>query len=341
MSYIKNIDCFDEFENIKKKSIDLVMVDLPYGQTNFKWDTKIDLNEMWRQLKKICKKKTIYIFFCTSKFGYELIKSNPCWFRYDLIWEKSNIVGFLSANKMPLRKHEMIYIFGDKHNINMDIDIEFNLFLRNYACKVKNYINKTNKQLRNIFGNQGLDHFLFRIKTSQFSLPIKKNYEKLTELFKLNLMKDYMNYEEMKKLFEIEKNKNKKIYTPQKTKGKPYKTPKRITKENENGYMYRKIIHKPINNTGDRYPSSILKFGYDKEKLHPTQKPILLCEYLIKTYSSEGDTVLDFTMGSGSTCVACINTNRKYIGIEKDKNIFMIAEKRINKYIEDKKNISI
>lgn len=77
------------------------------------------------------------------------------------------------------------------------------------------------------------------------------------------------------------------------------------------------------------YPTQILKFGYDKEKFHPTQKPVALLEYLIKTYTNENDTVLDNCMGSGSTGVACLNTNRNFIGIELDKDFFEIAKKRI------------
>jgi site-specific DNA-methyltransferase (adenine-specific) len=80
------------------------------------------------------------------------------------------------------------------------------------------------------------------------------------------------------------------------------------------------------------YPKNIIEFSNasQKGKLHPTQKPIALLEYLIKTYTKEGETVLDFTMGSGSTGVACINTSRNFIGIELDKGYFDIAEKRIN-----------
>ena len=77
------------------------------------------------------------------------------------------------------------------------------------------------------------------------------------------------------------------------------------------------------------YPTDILEFSSDKKKYHPTQKPIALLEYLIKTYTNEGDIVLDFTMGSGSTGVACLNTNRKFIGIELDENYFNIACDRL------------
>jgi site-specific DNA-methyltransferase (adenine-specific) len=77
------------------------------------------------------------------------------------------------------------------------------------------------------------------------------------------------------------------------------------------------------------YPSSLIKFNNESKQAHPTQKPVALLEYLIKTYTNEGDTVLDFTMGSGSTGVACVNTNRDFIGIELDEGYFKIAEKRI------------
>ena len=81
-----------------------------------------------------------------------------------------------------------------------------------------------------------------------------------------------------------------------------------------------------------RYPKTILTFSNasQKNKLHPTQKPVALMEYLIKTYTNEGDTVLDFTMGSGTTGVACVNTNRNFIGIELDEGYFKIAQDRIS-----------
>lgn len=90
-------------------------------------------------------------------------------------------------------------------------------------------------------------------------------------------------------------------------------------------------ISKEYNNE-QRYPRSVLRFsrGTKRNGLHPTQKPVALLEYLIKTYTNEGETVLDFTCGSGSCGVACINTNRNFIGIELDKGYFDIAEKRIN-----------
>ena len=83
------------------------------------------------------------------------------------------------------------------------------------------------------------------------------------------------------------------------------------------------------------YPTQILEFGYDKEKLHPTQKPVALLEYLIKTYTNEDDIILDNCMGSGSTGVACVNTGREFIGIELDENYYNIAKNRISQALND------
>ena len=80
------------------------------------------------------------------------------------------------------------------------------------------------------------------------------------------------------------------------------------------------------------YPTQLLEYSYDKEKLHPTQKPVALFEYLIKTYTNEGETVLDNVMGSGTTGIACLNTNRKFIGMELDETYFNIAKERIENH---------
>ena len=229
-----NGDCLIELPKIKDDSIDLVLVDLPYGQTANKWDIPINLDQMWNQLKRIGKDNTAFLFFTTTKFGYKLIQSNEKWFRYDIVWEKSKPVGFINANKMPLRNHELIYVFYKK-------------------------LPKYNPQ-----------------KTIPLKHPITRTFK--TELDG--------NYGKVKQNF---------------TK----------TYEFEN-------------------PKSTLKFANPNNKTkHPTQKPVDLLEYLIKSYSNEEDTVLDFTMGSGSTGVACVNTNRNFIGIELNDEYFKIATERI------------
>ena len=113
---ILNGDCLEEMKNIKDKTIDLIFCDLPYGQTSCKWDCKIDLQKFWIEIMRIKKLNTPLFFTTTTKFGVDLINSAPkkCSFRYDLVWVKSAPAGFLSAKKMPMRKHEMIYVFYEK-----------------------------------------------------------------------------------------------------------------------------------------------------------------------------------------------------------------------------------
>lgn len=144
-------DCLEVMKDIPDKSVDLIICDLPYGcltnqvksdgtpgkskggvrargagkewtkrrekATNNAcdclWDIKIDLDAFWEQVRRIRKDDhTPTIHFCTTKFGYELIRSNEKEFRYDLVWDKQRGVSFLSANKMPMRSHEMVYVFS-------------------------------------------------------------------------------------------------------------------------------------------------------------------------------------------------------------------------------------
>jgi site-specific DNA-methyltransferase (adenine-specific) len=114
-SRLLNGDCLEMLKQIENNSVDLVIADLPYGQTDCKWDSIIDMDKLWEQLKRVGKENTAFIFFCTTRFGHEIIKSNEKWFRYDLVWSKPNSkCGFLNSNKMPLRAHEMIYVFYKK-----------------------------------------------------------------------------------------------------------------------------------------------------------------------------------------------------------------------------------
>lgn len=119
-------------------------------------------------------------------------------------------------------------------------------------------------------------------------------------------------------------------YYPQMESGKPYC----FKSGRHESYNATATVRTPIKQVvstsdGSRYPRSIIKFKHDKEKLHPTQKPVELCEYLIKTYTNKGDTVLDNCMGSGTTGVACVNTGRQFIGIELDEIYFEIAKRRV------------
>ena len=120
---IANADCLEAMKELPDKSIDLILCDLPYGclasgttgTVGCAWDVKIDLADFWLQVKRIRRNdSTPTIHFCTTKFGYDLIKSNESEFRHDIVWDKEHGVSFLLANKMPMRAHEMIYVFAKK-----------------------------------------------------------------------------------------------------------------------------------------------------------------------------------------------------------------------------------
>ena len=142
-----NGDCLEVMGKLTSKSIDCFICDLPYGclsgraigktaedkkcwsgNTNgCTWDIKIDLEKFWIEVKRLAKNDHApVLMFCSTRYGAELIASNPSWFRYDLVWSKSNAVGFLCANKMPMRSHEMIYVFCKKGAFYNRIDLEGN-----------------------------------------------------------------------------------------------------------------------------------------------------------------------------------------------------------------------
>lgn len=176
--------------------------------------------------------------------------------------------------------------------------------------------------MHKLLGSYMGSHYFTR--KTQFAIPTKQAYEKLqtTGFFKRP-------YEEIQTEYKAELNKGtvshslQSCYNPQMETGKPYKAHYAPGAE-----VHGKSEHYVKENTGTRYPTSILKFNREKG-LHPTQKPVPLLEYLIRTYTNEGETVLDNCMGSGSTGVACVNTNRDFIGIELDENYFQTAKNRI------------
>lgn len=140
-------DCLEKMKSLPDRSVALFVCDLPYGcltnkphadgsegkskggknytaDTGCAWDRPLDLSQFWVQVKRLCKDDhTPVLMFCSTKFGNDLINSNPSWFRYDLVWSKSNAVGFLSANKMPLRSHEMVYVFAKKGAAYTRVDL--------------------------------------------------------------------------------------------------------------------------------------------------------------------------------------------------------------------------
>ena len=125
-------------------------------------------------------------------------------------------------------------------------------------------------------------------------------------------------------------------YYPIKWRGKPNHK-QGLLKNDQQSEVYGKIKRTKDNLSGMKYPRSIIEISKHSSQggLHPTQKPVALFEYLVKTYTNEGDVVLDNCMGSGTTAIACLNTNRKYIGFEIDEDYFETANKRIKEYQKD------
>jgi len=299
-----NDDCFNVFPKIKNDTVNLFVLDLPYNQTACKWDKDIiPLDKMWDSIKRIMKPNGIVIMFCTAKFGYRLIHSNPKWFRYDLIWKKSRKVGFLSANKMPLRQHENIYLFKPEQGTYHPQKTE------GHKPRDRTHNKKRNDKI--VYGEL-------------------KNGNNTDETRHPTSIIDHENIY----LFKPKQG----TYHPQKTEGKPYKC-KQGQQTNLYGIEDKDKVF--TENKGDRHPTSLIDYDGDSilihknphKTIHRTQKPVELCEWLIKTYSNEKDTVMDFTMGSGTVARACLNTNRKFIGVEKDKEIYEKAQDRIAEHI--------
>ncbi len=259
-------DCLEKMDQIIDGSVDLILCDLPYGTTDRKgisdkgdnrvlsWDTIIPLDKLWEQYQRVLKPSGAVVLTADQPFTSQLVLSNLEWFKYEWIWKKRKVTGFLHANARPMKETEDILVFSPMGASGGSV--------------------KVNKNMT--YNPQGL---------------IEKRVKK--------------------------KNNAKRL-------GKFLHQPEHMGKGN-------KLLHETeYEQKWTNYPSEIIEFGLDRDVIHPTQKPVALMEYLIKTYSNEGETVLDNCMGSGTTGVAAVKCNRKFIGIEADADYFMKASERIN-----------
>lgn len=239
-------DCLELMpKHLKDCSVDMIFCDLPYGTTNCRWDSIIDLPSLWTEYNRVIKDNGAIVLFAQTPFDKILGASNLNMLRYEWVWEKTQATGHLNAKKMPMKAHENILVF----------------------------------------------------------------YKKLP------------------------------AYNPQKTTGHTRKTSKGyqrdicIARREEkwgDNYIYGKETTAPDYDSTERYPRSVLTFPSDKQtsKLHPTQKPLALIEYMIKTYTNEGDLILDNACGSGTTGLGAKNLNRRYVLMEKDPKYYKIACRR-------------
>lgn len=241
-SMINNVvqgDTIAKMKEIPDNSVDLLLVDLPYGTTQNKWDSVIPLPDLWEQYHRVVKENGAMIFTASGMFTAKLILSNPKDYKYNYTWIKSKATNFLNAKKQPLRKHEDILVFYRKQP----------------------------------------------------------------------------------------------TYNPQMTSGSAYS--KGIRKDQITGSYgdFRPVL---VKSKGKRYPVDVLYFKTAEAEgkvVHPTQKPVSLGRYLIRTFSNPGDVVLDNTSGSGSFLVAALQEGRNFIGIEKNENVALFKKQNVD-YIE-------
>lgn len=309
-------DCLELMKTIPDGSVDMILTDPPYGTTACKWDSVIPLEPMWAELKRIIKPNGAIVLFGSEPFSSMLRCSNLKMFKYDWVWEKEQGVNFLCAKKHPLKVHEDIVVFYTDLGGQRGAAKEYNP-IRNYLKNERKLSGLTAKKIKELLGSRMGEHYF--TNGIQFCIPSEDSYKKLQSTGCFSLP-----YSELKRWYdELGLNIKTPTYNPQMTIGAPY-----VSGGGDSGEVTGSVQKIQTKNTGTRYPRSIQKFKRETG-LHPTQKPAALLEYLIKTYTQENETVLDFTMGSGSTGVAAKNTNRKFIGIELDQNYFEIAKKRI------------
>jgi site-specific DNA-methyltransferase (adenine-specific) len=310
-------DCLIESDKIKSGSVDLILTDLPYGNMNTDggrklgingWDFVIEPKQVYEIANRILRKNGKMVLFSQEPYTTQLINEciNNVSFSYRAIWKKDNFAVALGANKNMVSYFEDILVFNKP---SPKLDFNKSNPLRDVMMK---YVDKYGKCfLINLFTKEGR-------YTSEQSARVHASYKfGFNGGFRIDLMTESLyNYLAEFIMFEESYNELKKIYDLHHEK---------VKEELNNEYPSTFNLWE-----GNKYKSNILEYKKDCNGYHPTQKPVLLLEDLIKTFSNEGNLVVDLTMGSGSTGVACKNTNRSFIGIEKDENYFKIAEQRIN-----------
>jgi len=319
-------DCLDLMQSIPDKSINLILCDLPYGTTSCAWDSIIPLDKLWEQYERIIKDNGAIVLTAQGMFCAELMTYKKKWFSHDSVWIKNMHSNFALAGIQPLRIFENVLIFRPPRN--EDINIQFNKELRAYFQKVYDFIGVSKKQIVDIVG-QCVDHCL-RFASSQFDLCTEETYAQLITHFKIDQMDGYLNFKTLQSMnLPFTFNFDDRVKSERHTKNNDFKRQMYGDKTNSE---YKGHISKEYEN----YPRNVLYFDVERG-LHPTQKPLALFEYLIKTYSNEGDVVLDNCAGSGTTAIACLETKRNYICMEKDEKYYNVINDRIVEHLKQPK----
>jgi site-specific DNA-methyltransferase (adenine-specific) len=290
-------DCMKLLSTIKSDSIDLILCDPPYGTIK-----GLELGN-WDNTKTVWDNPlpTEPLF---KEYG-RILKLNGAL----ILFSQEPYTHQLRSFKDPNLKFAYPFywlkdsfanpLFSKKAPVNYIEDLsvwrkkyDTNLTnpLRKYAQSILDYTHKTSKDFERDFNSRCMEHF-FCIKSKEFSLPTEKNYQRLCERYGLMKMRGYLDYQTMKAIHRS---------------------------------------HFPIFNlNGEKKVSNVLQYSKPSKRYHPTQKPVELLQFLIKTYTNEGMTVLDNCMGSGSTGIAAKQLNRNFIGMELNKEYFEIAKQRI------------
>lgn len=319
-------DCLIESDNIESGSVDLILTDLPYGTIKglgksrvakekkynvSEWDNAIETEKIMNIANRILRKNGKMVLTANQPFTTELIKNAipnlP--HSYNMYWDKMHFSNCLIANKAPVSYVEDVLIFSKKNPLH---DCEFSHPLRTYFNDIKNFIGESKKSIMEKIGSRA-DHCL-RFQSSQFELCTEATYKDFISKYNINKMEGFKTFEQLREI------------------DRPFKS-----KHNEGLNLMNPSIFNLWE--GNKVKSNILRYKKDFNGHHPTQKPVLLLEDLIKTFSNEGDLVVDLTMGSGSTGVACVNTKRDFTGIELVEGYFNIAVDRIKEAISETKRI--
>ena len=291
-------DCLELMKDIPDGSVDLVLTDPPYGtmkgiDDKHEWDTAIEPVKIFEQISRILRQNGKAILFSQEPYTSRLITSTipSLLFAYRAVWYKNVSGNSLMAKSAMVSRYEDICIFTKPH------DAECTNELRDYFKKVLEFIGaKSCKEINARLGHRKAEHCFYVTGkgkgSTQFSLCTEQTYNEIVSVFGIDKMYGFLPYSELEMLNE---------------------------KYTATFNLWQ----------GGNSKSNVLEYKKDNDGYHPTQKPVALLEDLIQTYSNDGNTVLDFTMGSGSTGVACVNTNRNFIGIELDEGYFNIAKKRI------------
>lgn len=307
-------DCLIESDKIESGRVDLILTDLPYGTIKGLGGDiekyKRLSNSEWDNVIPVGEIMLIANRILRKNGKMILFAQQP--FTTELI---SNAIPNIPFRYTMFwdKEHFANCLFANKACVNYIEEIL--LFSKNYETeaihplrpyfkRVMDFIGLNLKQINTKLGHRRAEH-TFYIDSTQYGLCTEKTYKELIDVFGIDNMNGFKKFTELKAI---------------------------------DGEFARSTFNLW---EGNKYKSNIFKYKKDYNGYHPTQKPILLLEDLIKTFSNENDLVVDLTAGSFSTAIACINTKRKFIGIEKDENYFNIGKERIKKHLENSRQYTI